>query len=96
MDLFPRLYEAKKRERIAKNVPQFRSIRETFNKEKVPRIILEFAYKVKATGDIIILQDLESTPASKFPPSKYTKLYESAKVQVISFAVLHRKNISQF
>ena len=59
-----------------------RSIRQSIYNSSVPPIKLEFAYEVRATGDIIILKDLDSSPASKFPPSKYKKLYESAQVQV--------------
>lgn len=83
-EFFPRLIEAKQRESITKKIPQFRTIRESLYKSHVPPIRLEFAYEVKETGDIIILSDLESTPASRFPPSNFTKLYESAKIEVNS------------
>lgn len=81
--LIPKLFEAKNREGNLKKIPQLRSIRDSMYKAIVPPIKLEFAYEVKETGDIIILRDLESTPTSKFPPSKYTKLYEKAHIQVI-------------
>lgn len=96
-DLIPRLMEARAREGISRKIPQFRSIRETLYDNNVPHISLEFAYEVKATGDIIILNDLESTPTSRFPPSKYTKLYESAKVKVIinTNSLVARRNFSK-
>lgn len=77
--------EAKAREKNTRKIPQFRTIREALYKAKVPRIKLEFAYEVKATGDILILEDLESCPSAKFPPSKFTKLYEAARVEVKTF-----------
>lgn len=78
----PDLMEAKVRERRTRKIPQFRSIRQSLYKENVPRISLDFGYEVKSTGDIIILSDLDSTPTSKFPPSEYRKLYETAKIKV--------------
>lgn len=81
--LFPKLLQAKDRERIRKKIPQFRSIRESLYKNNVPRIAMEFGYEIIETGDIIIMSDLDHTPVSKFPPSKFRKLYESATVKVI-------------
>lgn len=80
--LIPSLTEARLREGITKKIPQFRSIRERMYKTRIPKIMLEFAYEVKETGDIIIMSELEATPASKFPPSEYRKLYETAKIKV--------------
>lgn len=94
--LIPTLMEAKAREGNNRKVPQFRSIRNTMYKEKVPRIKLEFAYEVKETGDIIILGDLDSSPGSKFPPSKFTKLYESAKVEVIIIRSWYSLSVHNF
>lgn len=79
----PTLIAAKTRERINRKIPQFRSIRQTLYKKYVPRISLEFGYEVKDTGDIIIMSDLECAPTSKFPPTKFKKLYESAEIKVI-------------
>ena len=44
--------------------------------------MMEVCYEVKETGDMIIMSDLECIPVKKFPPSKYKKLYETAKVNV--------------
>lgn len=79
---FYKLYEAKEFEGITKKVPGFRSVREKIYRDYIPKIIMEVGYEVKETGDIMILTDLESIPVKKFPPSKYKKLYETAKVSV--------------
>lgn len=89
--LFPLLIEARQRENIATKISQFRSIRKKLYKP-LPRIILEVAYQVKSTGDIIILQDLDSIPVKKFPPCKFRKLYESAKVSVSSVGIFNYKH----
>lgn len=80
--MLPRLAEAQANVGGARKIPQFRSIREKLYDDSIPAIKLEVAYLIKETGDILVLQDLVSTPVKKFPPSKYTKLYESAKVDV--------------
>lgn len=80
--LLPKLTEAKRIAESRKKIPKFRSIRDKIYKENVPEISLEVAYEHKETGDIIILQDLEKTPVSKFPPSTYKKLYETVRVKV--------------
>lgn len=78
------LCEARRRDDIHKKIPQFRTLREKMYKNNVPKIYLEVAYKSKETGDIIIMPELESIPYKKFPPSLFTKLYESAHVKVIN------------
>lgn len=78
----PKLHDARKNQHVKKKIPQFRSIRDSLYKNNVPEIKLQIAYRVKETGDIIILKDLKKTPISRFPPSKFIKLYESASVQV--------------
>lgn len=66
-----------------KKIPQFRTLRSRIYDDNVPKITLEVAYESKTTGEIIILTDLDATPVSKFPADEYTKLYESATVQVL-------------
>lgn len=82
IESLPKVLEAKRLEDIDKHVPQFRSIRQNLHDKYVPRIFMEVAYEVKETGDVILLQDLESSPIKKFPPSKFRKLYETAHVKV--------------
>ena len=79
---FPRLLEAKQLEGRTRKIPGFRSIRKHLHKNHIPEILMDVCYEVKATGDMIILNNLESIPVKKFPPSKYKKLYETAKVKV--------------
>ena len=87
---FRKLFEAKENEGITKKIPGFRSVREKLYRENVPKILMEVCYEVKETGDMIIMTDLEHIPVKKFPPSKYRKLYESAKVRV-SLILYHQE-----
>ena len=80
---FHKLYQAKEREGISRKTPQFLHTRRKIYDEKVPRVSMEVAYQNKVTGEITILKDIESTPTSRFPPDEFTKLYESASVEVI-------------
>lgn len=79
---FPRLLEAKQLEGRTRKIPGFRSIRKQLHKTHIPEILMDVCYEVKATGDLIILTDLDTIPVKKFPPSKYKKMYETAKVKV--------------
>ena len=54
---------------------------------------MDVCYEVKETGDMIILKDLDSIPVKKFPPSKYRKMYETAKVKVILHMFFKINNI---
>lgn len=82
MEYFTKLAHARERENVGTKISQFRSIRDALYKEYVPTIFMEVAYEVRDTGDIIILEDLHSTPVKQFPPSKFRKLYETARVKV--------------
>lgn len=85
---FNKLYEAKEIAGIKQKIPGVRSVRQQIYRDNVPKIVMEVCYEVKATGDMIILNDLENIPVKKFPPSTYRKLYETAKVSVsITFSV---------
>ena len=80
--LIPKLIDAKKKEKITRKIPQFRSIRDSLYKTHVPKISMEIGYEVKETGDIIILKDIEAMPVGRFPPSRFIKLYEAASIKV--------------
>ena len=82
MAAIPKLFEAKKNAGSDKKIPQFPSIRNLLYRDNLPDILLEVAYESKETGDILILKDLDKTPVNKFPPSKFTKLYETVKIKV--------------
>ena len=79
---FPILQQCRENENITKKIPKFRSIRNNLYNDNVPGIKLEVAYEVRETRDIIVMEDLNSTPLSRFPPSKYIKLYEVSTVKV--------------
>ena len=86
---FPKLVETKKRHNIRRKIPRFRSIRQKLNKTKVPLIYMDVAYECKETGDVILLEDLHSTPVHRFPPSHFTKLYEVAYVKMKDILNIH-------
>ena len=79
-----KLYHAKNLEGIVANTPQFVNIRRQLFARFVPPISLSFGYRHKESGEITVLEDLESTPFMRFPRTEYTKLYEIASVKVIS------------
>ena len=79
---FVKLSETRNRQFITKKIPKFRTVRDNIYEDRVPKIHMSVAYQHKDTGDIIVMEDLESTPRSRFPPTTYSKLYETAKVKV--------------
>ena len=93
--IFP-LFQAKKRQKVEKKTPQFRSMREKLNRG-IPPISMEIGYVSKTTGELIVKKDLQTTPVREFPPSEYQKVYEIASVQVritiLKLIELNLKNI---
>ena len=81
---FHKLYLAKEREARRKDVVQFKQARRLLYKNHVPPINLEFGYKHNTTGEITVVKGT-STPISQYPANVYTKLYESAFVDVSIF-----------
>lgn len=81
---FFNLMTAKINEGVTKNVPQFVHLRRLLYNNNVPDVKLEVAYLKKETGEIIVLDDLEKTPRSRYPANEYVKLYEIASVKVIN------------
>lgn len=79
---FHKLYQAKARDLIQKNVPKFTTLRRRLHKTNVPPIELEIAYKNRETGEITVVK-AEKTPVKQFNPREYEKIYEAAKVKVI-------------
>ena len=78
-----KLFLAKEREGVVKNVPQFVHIRRLLYDKKVPDISLDVSYLNKETGESILLEDLKKMPpSSAFPPETYIKQYEIASVKV--------------
>ena len=43
---------------------------------------MEFVYKNNDNGEIVHVHESEKTPISRFPASQFTKLLETAHVQV--------------
>ena len=81
---FHKLYEAKEREGISKKVPKFMQVRKNLYDKQVPQVSMQVAYKHKVTGEISLVETIDSTPTSQYPPDVYTKLYEVASVEVIT------------
>lgn len=79
----PRLHQAKVNEGIITPIPQLVSLRRKMYKSNIPEIKLRTAFQHKETGETTIVEG-ESIPTAKFNPRKYTKLYESASVEVSS------------
>ena len=80
---FAKLYAAKEREGITRKTPLFSHIRKQIHDKRVPRISMEVAYQHKTTGEISVAADVDATPTSQYPPNVYTKIYESASIEVI-------------
>lgn len=80
---FHRLYRAKELQNITKKTPSFLHIRRKMQEKNVPKIHMQFAYEDKETGDLSIVEDVEVTPKSQFPPNQYRKVWETAHVEVI-------------
>lgn len=77
LQYFHRLHTAYGRKRTS----QFNSIRRQMYKDKIPDIDIEIAYKEKASGEVVMVNDTV-TPVKRFPQSRYEKLYEIGTVQV--------------
>ena len=82
---FPLLYDAKRRQNIRKNVPQFVHIRRRINEKNSPPITLKIAYEEKETGQVITINS-KTTPTLQYPRSTHTKLHEIAFVEVNFFS----------
>ena len=82
---FHKLYEAKEREGITRKVPQFMHARKKIYEKMNPEISMQVAYKHKETGEITVVDSVDSTPASQYPPNVYTKIFEVASVEVINY-----------
>lgn len=80
----PKLLQAKSLQNVRKKTPQFNHIRRQLHLKKTPKVHMEIAFKKKDTGEVIIVEDAEVAPKSRFPGHLYEKLYETATVKVIN------------
>ena len=80
---FHRMFVAKQRQQIKRKTPSFVHIRRKLDRDSVPPIDMEIAYKHKETGDLTVVRD-SVTPKSQFPPNEYRKVWEVGTVQVTS------------
>lgn len=79
---FAQMYKLKEEQGITKNIPTFNHLRKKLYENNTPKVKMEIAYECKETGDITIMEDLEKTPVSRFPPNTHRRLYEIASVDV--------------
>ena len=80
-EMFHPLYVAKGNG--GRKIPQFQQLRERMKKDKVPKVNMEVGFQSKDDGgEITILKDVTSIPVSRFPPSRFNRIYEIAFVDV--------------
>ena len=80
--LFHGLVEEKMKCKKNKKIPTFTHIRRVLVSRNCPEIHLDLAYKTKATGEIVRLNDLQKIPVNEYKRSLYEPLYEIASIQV--------------
>ena len=78
-DSFHQMYLAKANQ--GRKIPQLPHLRRKVYDDNLPPIKMAIAYQSKEDGEITVVE-VESNPVSKFPPSRYRKLYEIASVKV--------------
>lgn len=76
-----RVLEVKTREKVKKNIPQMKHIREKLYQKNVPKVHMKIAYRHKETQEVTVVNS-SVTPKSRFPSNEYEKLYEIASVKV--------------
>lgn len=67
-----------------KKFPKFAHIRKKLKKKYVPKISIDTGYINKETNELIIASDREKLPVKEFPRDKFEKVYEVARVQVLT------------
>lgn len=81
--MFHQMYVAKGN--LGKKIPQFDHIRQNLYDNNTPKVHMEIGYQSKEDGELTILDNVETIPVSRFPPSHYKRLYEIASVDVRNF-----------
>ena len=79
---FYQLYSVKTAQGIKRKIPKLPSLRKKVYDDNVPDVKLTIGYECKETGEIQVVQDVESTPVSRFPPSTHRRVFEIAHVDV--------------
>ena len=78
---FP-LFETKQRQQVRRKTPQFQQMRNILS-EKIPPIKMTMGFIHKETGELVVEENLHSTPLKMYGPAEYRKAYEIASVKVI-------------
>ena len=85
----PRLLAAKNRQNLKRKIPKFQNQRNKFFNRECPRIGMNFVYKHNDTGEIKYVNDVDTAPKKRFDQDPhYTKLYETAFIQVITITII--------
>ena len=79
---FHSLYSLKSQQGVTRKIPQFPHLRKTLVHDNVPPVKMEIGYESKDTGDIVVVENVETTPTSRFPASTHRRLFEIASVDV--------------
>lgn len=72
-----------------RKIPQISHLRDKMYETKVPPVKMEIGFQNKASGEVTVLEDVHSSPVSRFPPSTYKCLYEIAYVDVSNNSFLY-------
>lgn len=77
LEYFPKISAAN----VNKKTHQFDSIRRRIYKDMVPPIHLQIAFKHRASGEIVVVNNTV-TPIKNYSPAVYDKMYEIATIKV--------------
>lgn len=81
---FHNLYKVKGEE--GRKIPQFSTLRDKLYRDFVPPVKMDIGYECKATGKLTVVKDVEVAPVSRYPPSKFRKIFEIASVDVSNYS----------
>ena len=79
-----------------KKILQFQQLRKKLYSEYVPDISMCVTFEERETNQLHHLMDITSIPKNRFPPHQYKKLYETAKVKVITYFISKVHELSLF
>ena len=79
---FYKLYSAKAAQGVKRKIPKLPQLRKKMYDDYTPEVKMEIGYISKATGEVEVVKDVQSTPVSRYPPSTHRRIYEIAYVDV--------------
>lgn len=85
MKCIPKLLHIRDVQGIKRKIPQFPNQRKNLYRKECPKVFMSLAYLNTETNDIVYVNKVDSTPMKTYDQNnKFTKLYESAFIQVIN------------